>query len=383
MHDLLIKNGRLIDPTQSLDAPRDIAFDGTQVAAVADTIDDARANETLDAQDLLVVPGLIDLHVHVFDAVSHYGIPPDPTCLQRGVTTALDAGSAGAAVWPGFRKFIIEASETRLYAMLNISRIGLVTGAELDPPIGELEDLRHLNVPAAVQCIEANRDKILGIKIRLSDNLAAGGQNEKPALLLAREAADATGLPIMIHTPRSTLGLPAILAEMRSGDILTHCFHAHASGILNDKMKVLPEVRAAIERGIHLDVGHGKGSFSYEVARAAMAQEVIPHTISTDLHRYNLDGPVFDMATTLSKFLHLGMDLSETLSRVTSVPAATIKMQDELGTLKVGAIADAVVLRLCEGQRDLQDTVGQTETVERWLEPVYVIKGGRVVARHL
>jgi dihydroorotase len=383
MHDLLIKNGRLIDPAQSLDAPRDIAFDGTQVAAVADTIDDARANETLDAQDLLVVPGLIDLHVHVFDAVSHYGIPPDPTCLQRGVTTALDAGSAGAAVWPGFRKFIIEASETRLYAMLNISRIGLVTGAELDPPIGELEDLRHLNVPAAVQCIEANRDKILGIKIRLSDNLAAGGQNEKPALLLAREAADATGLPIMIHTPRSTLGLPAILAEMRSGDILTHCFHAHASGILNDKMKVLPEVRAAIERGIHLDVGHGKGSFSYEVARAAMAQEVIPHTISTDLHRYNLDGPVFDMATTLSKFLHLGMDLSETLSRVTSVPAATIKMQDELGTLKVGAIADAVVLRLCEGQRDLQDTVGQTETVERWLEPVYVIKGGRVVARHL
>ena len=197
------------------------------------------------------------------------------------------------------------------------------------------------------------------------------------------EAAEATGLPIMIHTPRSTLGLPAILAEMRSGDILTHCFHAHASGILNDKMKVLPEVRAAIERGIHLDVGHGKGSFSYEVARAAMAQEVIPHTISTDLHRYNLDGPVFDMATTLSKFLHLGMDLSETLSRVTSVPAATIKMQDELGTLKVGAIADAVVLRLCEGQRDLQDTVGQTETVERWLEPVYVIKGGRVVARHL
>jgi dihydroorotase len=382
MHDLLIKNGRLIDPAQSLDAPRDVAFNDGQVSAVAESID-AQTTETIDAQDLLVVPGLIDLHVHVFDAVSHYGIPPDPTCLERGVTTAVDAGSAGAAVWPGFRKFIIEASETRLYALLNISRIGLVTGAELDPPIGELEDLRHLNVPAAVQCIEANRDKILGIKIRLSDNLAAGGKNEKPALLLAREAADATGLPIMIHTPRSTLGLPAILAEMRSGDILTHCFHAHASGILDDKMKILPEVRAAIERGVHLDVGHGKGSFSYEVARAAMAQEVIPHTISTDLHRYNLDGPVFDMATTLSKFLHLGMDLSETLSRVTSVPAATIKMQDELGTLKVGAIADATILRLCEGQRDLQDTVGQTETVERWLEPVYVIKGGQVVARHL
>ena len=135
MHDLLIRNGRVIDPSQNLDSPLDLAFDGDQVAVLAESID-TKASETIDAQNLLVVPGLIDLHVHVFDAVSHYGIPPDPTCLERGVTTALDAGSAGAAVWPGFRKFVIEASETRLYAMLNISRIGLVTGAELDPPIG-------------------------------------------------------------------------------------------------------------------------------------------------------------------------------------------------------------------------------------------------------
>ena len=123
MQDLLIKNGRLIDPAQN-------------VAAITAPGKNAQASETIDAQDLLVVPGLIDLHGHVFDAVSHYGIPPDPTCLERGVTTAEDAGSAGAAVWPGFRKFIIEASETRLYAMLNISRIGLVTGAELAPPVG-------------------------------------------------------------------------------------------------------------------------------------------------------------------------------------------------------------------------------------------------------
>ncbi len=383
MHDLAIQNGRLIDPAQNLDAPRDVAFTDGQVVAVTKSNDTTQANEIIDAQDLLVVPGLIDLHVHVFDAVSHYGIPPDPTCLERGVTTAVDAGSAGAAVWPGFDKFIIEASETRLYAMLNISRIGLVTGAELDPPVGELDDLRHLNVPAAVQCIQENRDKILGIKIRLSENLAAGGENEMPALLLAREAAEATGLPIMIHSPRSTLGLPAILAEMRSGDILTHCFHAHESGILDGRMKVIPEVRAAIERGVHLDVGHGKGSFSYEVARTALAQEITPDTISTDLHRYNVAGPVFDMATTISKFLHLGMDLNDALSRVTSIPAATIKMQDELGTLNVGAVADATVLRLCEGKREMEDTVGKVETIERWLEPVYVVKGGRVVARHV
>jgi dihydroorotase len=302
--------------------------------------------------------------------------------LARGVTTAVDAGSAGAATFGGFRRYIIEASDTRLLALLNISRIGMVSGAELDPPLGELEDLRHLSVPAAVRCVEANRDVILGIKLRLSANLAANGKNELQALKLAREAADATGLPVMIHTPNSSLGLPAILAEMRGGDILTHCFHAHASGILDAGGHVLAEVRSALDRGVLLDVGHGKGSFGYEIARAALAQGVLPHTISSDLHRYNLHGPVFDLATTVSKFLHLGVKLAEALRRVTSTPAAIIKMARELGTLAVGSIGDAVVLRLCEGHRPLADTTGRVEDVSRWVEPVYVVKAGRVVARH-
>src|SRR5262245_44493561 len=259
MYDLVIRNGRVLDPAQSIDMTADVAFRAGRVAAIGESIGDAKSAEIIDANGLLVSPGMIDLHVHVYNGVSHYGIAPDPTCLARGVTTAVDAGSAGAATFAGFRRFIIEASDTRLFALVNISRIGMVSGAELDPPVGELEDLRHLSVPAAIRCVESNRDVILGIKIRLSANLAADGRNELEALKRAREAADATGLPVMIHTPNSSLGLPAILREMRAGDILTHCFHAHSSGILNNNGQVLPEVRAAIDRGVLLDVGHGKG----------------------------------------------------------------------------------------------------------------------------
>jgi dihydroorotase len=382
MHDLIIRNGRLIDPARGIDGRHDVAFRAGRVSAVSPTLAAEPAAKAIKAAGLIVAPGLIDLHVHVFDGVSHYGIPPDPTCLARGVTTAVDAGSSGAETFAGFRKYVIEASATRLFALLNISRIGMVTGAELDPPVGELDDLRHLNIPAALRCIEANRDVILGVKLRLSANLAADGKNELEALKRARDAADAAGLPVMIHTPKSSLGLPRILAEMRRGDILTHCFHAHSSGILDPAGDVLPEVRKAIADGVLLDVGHGKGSFAYEVARRALAQGVLPDTISSDLHRYNLDGPVFDLATTVSKFLHLGMELPEALRRVTSTPAAAIKREKELGTLTVGAEGDAVVLRLREEPRPVADTVGRVETLQRWLEPVYVVRAGRVVARH-
>jgi dihydroorotase len=383
MYDLVIRNGRLLDPSQCIDERMDVAFQAGRVAAVAKILADTRAAETIDASGLIVAPGMIDLHVHVYEGVSHYGIPPDPTCLARGVTTAVDAGSAGAATFAGFRRYIIEASDTRLFALLNISRIGMVSGAELDPPLGELEDLRHLSVPAAVRCIEANRDVVLGVKVRLSANLAGDGKNELEALKRAREAADATGLPVMIHTPNSSLGLPVILREMRAGDILTHCFHAHSSGILDTDGRVIPQVRAAIERGVLLDVGHGKGSFAYEVARAAIAQGILPHTISSDLHRYNLHGPVFDLASTVSKFLHLGLELSDTLRRVTTTPATVIKMPTELGTLAAAAAGDAVVFRQCEGHRPLADTTGRVEQLSRWIEPAFVVKSGRVVARYM
>lgn len=380
MYDLIIRNGTLVDPAQGINTQKDIALTGGRVAAVIDPGSGAAAKHTLDVRGLYVLPGLIDLHVHVFSGVSHYGIDVDPTCLARGVTTVLDAGSSGALTFPGFRKFIIDVSQTRLYALLNISSMGMVSGSETIPPLGELEDLRFSNVETAVRMIEANRDRILGVKVRLSNFLAADGKNELQALLRAREAAEAVRLPLMVHSPLSSIPTERILDELRPGDILTHCVHGHgAGGIMSDDLKVLPAVRKKVEQGLRLDVGHGRGSFTFRVARAALEQGVVPGTISSDLHTYNLHGPVFDLVTTMDKFLHIGMELYEVVRRVTSTPAEVLDMPEEIGTLKPGAYADIVVLEMQEGEFDLTDTFGVTETGHYHLEPRYIFRGGRQV----
>ena len=379
MYDLLLKNGTLIDSTTNLHEVGDLGITGSLISAVLDADSEAEARRVLDVSGLYVMPGFIDLHVHVFSGVTHYGIDVDPTCLGRGVTTALDAGSAGALTFPGFRRFIIDVSQTRLFALLNISALGLVPNAMSGVRMGELEDLRYVDVKEATRVIEANRDKILGVKIRLSDNLAADGENEMPALLRAREAADAVGLPLMIHTPLSSLSMKQVLNEMRPGDVLTHSFHGHRCGILDSEMKVLPEIRKKVDEGLLLDIGHGQGSFTYEVARAAMSQGVIPHTISSDLHAYNLHGPVFDLVTTINKFLHLGMELDEAIRRVTTIPAEFLRMVDEIGTLKEGAAADIVVVEMMEGSFEMTDAFGERETGGYQLEPRYIFRAGQQV----
>jgi dihydroorotase len=380
LYDLVIRNGKLIDPAQGIDAEKDVGITGGRVAAVLEPGTEAAAKHTLDVRGLYVVPGLIDLHVHVFSGVTHYGIDVDPTCLARGVTTVLDAGSSGALTFPGFRKFVIDASQTRLYALLNISALGLVSGQETVPPLGELEDLRYVDVDTAVQMIEKNRDRILGVKVRLSEFLAADGKNELPALKRAREAAEAVRLPLMVHSPVSSIPTERILDELRPGDILTHCVHGHgAGGIMDDDLNVLPAVRKKVEQGLRLDVGHGRGSFTFRVARAALEQGVVPGTISSDLHTYNLQGPVFDLVTTMDKFLHIGMELSEVVRRVTSTPAEVLGMPQEIGTLKPGAFADIAVLEMQEGEFELTDTFGVTETGHYHLEPRYIFRGGQQV----
>ena len=379
MCDFLLKNGTLIDPTTGLHQLGDLAIKGSLIDAVLDPGTEVEAQRVIDVAGLLVMPGFIDLHVHVFSGVTHYGVDVDPNCLGRGVTTALDAGSAGCATFPGFRKFVIDVCATRLYALLNISAMGLVAGVDTDVGLGELEDLRYCHVEGATRMIEANRDKILGVKIRLSDNLAANGKNELQALLRAREACDAVGLPLMIHTPLSSLPMKRILNELRPGDVLTHSFHGRRCGIMDPEMNVLPEIRKKVDEGLLLDIGHGQGSFTFQVARAAMSQGVLPHTISSDLHAFNLNGPVFDLVTTVNKFLHLGMELDEAIKRVTTIPAQFLHMDGEIGTLRSGAVADLVVTELIEGEFPLTDAADQTESGRFKLEPRFIFRGGRQV----
>jgi dihydroorotase len=296
-YDLIVKGGRIIDPSQSISAVRDIAVSGTKIARLASDIPGADARHVLNAEGRIVTPGLIDVHTHVYDGVAPLGIPADPTCIAKGVTTALDAGSAGAHTFPGLRKYVINVVDTRVYALLNISVVGQSTLSD-DNPHGELLDLRYANPKLAVRTIEQNRDVILGVKIRLTRSIA--GDHDLKALHLAREAADAVKLPMMVHIGDTHSTLDDILAVLKKGDVVTHSYRGGDGGILDASGRVLASVRSAVARGVHLDVGHGAGSFSFDVAENALKQDLLPGTISSDVHQFNVNGPVFDLVTTLS-----------------------------------------------------------------------------------
>jgi dihydroorotase len=374
MYDLLIRNATLIDPSQSIHAQKDVAFADGRVAAVADAIPSGDAREAIDGADQWLTPGWIDLHVHVFDGVSHYGIPADPNCIARGVTTAVDAGSAGADTFPGFRKYVIEANATRLFAQLNISSQGM-----LSEEIGELEDIRWADVGKALQMIEANRDVILGVKVRLQRGLCCSEASGLRPLYLAREAADAAGLPIMVHAQEAWAdSIDDILKVMQARDIVTHCFHGKSiCGILDVQGRVRESVLTAAARGVVFDVGHGRGSFDWRVAECALAQNFLPQTISSDVHRHNVNGPVYDLVTTASKFLVLGLPLDDVIAKVTSVPASVMR-QNEIGTLRVGAWGDATLLELRGGEFEFQDSQRQTRIGRQRLIVTSVVKSGQV-----
>jgi dihydroorotase len=217
---------------------------------------------------------------------------------------------------------------------------------------------------------------ILGVKIRLSRNIA--GENDLRALGLAREAADAVGLPLMVHIGSTYSPLPSILAMLKSGDLVTHCYTGREGGILDERARILPDVRRGVENGILLDVGHGAGSFAFRVAETAFSQGVLPGTISSDVHQGNVNGPVYDLATTLSKFLHLGVSLEEVIRRVTANPAKALAFPSGTGSLQPGSIADVAVFELREAPWEMVDSVGETRPGKLRLRPMATLKGGRI-----
>lgn len=378
-YELLIKNGTLVDPGAGIHARKDVGFANGRVAAVSDAIPAADARTLIDAEGCILAPGLIDLHVHVFYGVSHFGIMPDPTCLARGATTVVDAGSAGADTFPGFRKYVIEVSDTRILAQLNISSQGMLT-----QEIGELVNPDYADVGKALQTIEQHRDILLGVKVRLSRESIVSQRAGMLPLHRAREAADAAGLPMMVHPQDAWCeSIDDILAVMGARDILTHCFHDMPCGILNPDGTIRDSVHAARERGVIFDVGHGAGSFSWDIVQTAMAHGIEPTTISSDLHTYNVDGPVYDLVNVVNKFLYLGMSLDDALAKVTSIPADVVRMPGEIGTLAVDAWGDAVIFERRHGEFRLVDAKAQTRISKTLLEPITVIKSGQVYRQHL
>lgn len=366
--DLLIQGGDVIDPGGGQRGRLDVGIAGGRIAAVAPALPADGAGEVVDAAGQLVTPGLVDLHTHAYWGATYWGIEPDPVAARTGVTTWLDVGTSGAYSFPGFRRWIAEPAKARIYALLNLSAIGLIA------PTYEFANLDYCDVDLAEQVIDANRDIILGIKARIDRNTTRGTGIEP--LRRARELADRVALPLMVHIGAGPPALAEIIALMRPGDILTHCFTGQTNRVIDDAGQVIPNVKELWDRGLVLDIGHGTGSFSFATAEAMLAQGMPPDVISSDIHQMSVQGPMFDLPTTMAKFLALGMRLEDVVERTTSRPARAMG-RPELGTLRVGSPADVALFRLREGDFTFYDVAMRPQHGRQQLDNTMTIVGGK------
>lgn len=353
MHDLILKGGRVIDPSQKHDGVADVAFTGGKVSGFGKDLKGGR--EIRDVSGFIVTPGLIDMHTHVYWGGTSLGIDADEFCRASGVTTSVDTGSAGPGNWPGFRKHVIEQGQARILAYLHVSHAGIY-GFDKRVMVGESRDLAMMNPVACAEVADANRDLIVGIKVRVG--LHASGDQGTAPLNIALQVAEQVGMPLMCHIDHPPPSYEEVIAMLRPGDILTHAFRPFPNSAATAQGTVKAEVLAARKRGVLFDIGHGKGSFAFKTARAMLANGFLPDTISSDVHQLCIDGPAFDQVTTMSKFLCMGMGLSDVIAAST-VNAGMMLQRMEYGSLKVGSLGDATILTIREGKFKYMDVVGE------------------------
>ena len=395
--DLIIHSGSVINPAKADKVLNDVDVVIAQgrIVALAKTTPEQRAaaKELYDASGKLVTPGLIDLHAHVYQHATPLGIDPDTYCLSRGVTTVLDAGSSGASTFQGLRKFIAEPSKTRVLSFIHITMHGLAsTGCVGFGKGGELDSLNQVNEEWASKCIEENKDMVVGVKIRLAADCADNGKNEREAFRRARAVATKLHVPLMLHHAFSSIpheGDDGALGGLSSGDIYTHMLHGYPSSIIEvaengtewpngSIYRVRDAAKEARARGVLFDVGHGMGSFSWRVAEVCCQNNFFPDTISTDLHTESCGSPCYDLTTSMSKMLALGMDVYEVVRAVTSTPASAIGWEDRIGALSPGFVADVTVLdvqTLPDGTM-VEDCQGQLREMSKLIRAVAVWKDG-------
>jgi dihydroorotase len=370
LYDLVIKGGTVIDPSIGLRKQLDIAVKDGKIAEVSPNIS-AGKSRIVSAIGKLVTPGLIDVHVHVYEGVTESGINADRYCIARGVTTAVDAGSAGYPSIGGLRKYIIGTSATRLYALLDIGALGTLVGVK-----NAMENLEWVNPELTAKAANANKPQVIGIKVRLSKDVA--GTNDLEGLRRASQAARLCNLPLMLHVGDTHSPLPDILKSLTPGDIITHCYTPRPNGIVDENGKILPEVIEARQRGILFDVGHGTFHFSFDLAGKCLHQGFLPDSISTDLAGRNANGPTFDLTTTMSKFLLLGLPLEKIIELTTFKPAHMFNFGLELGTLKIADPADVTILELRTGTFDFVDALGTKREGNQKLFSVAAMRDGKI-----
>ena len=372
-YDLLLTGGTVINPAINVNRKLDVGVAHGRVAAVESGLPVANAKKILDVSGCYVTPGLIDFHVHSYWGVNPYGCNLDPLCLATGVTTTMDAGSAGPVNFLGFRKLVNETSTTRMLGFVALAQHGV-----LNEP-GELEDLRFADPNAAAATVGESPNVGVGIKVRLHKK--GVGENGREALRLAIRAGDASRSPVMVHVGNTGISMSEIAATLRPGDIITHCYTPQKPSIVDQSGKLLAEVRKAKERGVIFDVGHASGHFDFDLVRRAMSDGLIPDIISSDLHGRMKQpgfGIVGDLPTTLTKFLPLGLKIEEIIARCTINPARVIGWHDRIGSLEVGREADIAVLRIVDDPVTLRDSVGGEWSVNQRIAALWTVRQGEL-----
>jgi dihydroorotase len=374
-HDLLIKNGKVFDPRKKHFQKADLAIREGKVSRIAPALGGEQARETLDASGLIVTPGIIDLHVHIFHLVHRISIHPHNLVPRAGTTTMVDGGSSGAGNFDAFREFVLSKSDLNLLAFLNISLFGQIFELQIPgvPSMNEYEDLRLVNVSETVKCIERNRDLIVGIKVR-----AFHGLTNVTPISAAVEAGEETGLPVMVHTAPPPLSVSQYFPILRPGDILTHIYHPSPGGLLDRHGKIRAEYRQARERGVLMEVGLDRWHTDFEVLRRGMGEGFWPDIISTDVTRINVEPLVRDVLFTASKIMAAGMPFPDALAAMTLNPAKAMNRL-ELAELKEGGPANVTVLELLKEDLTFVDFFNQSMKGKERLVCRWLINRGKVV----
>ncbi len=373
-YDLVITGGRVIDPGRGVDKPMDVAVSGARIAKLAERIDTSEATRSIDARGKLVVPGLIDVHAHIYHMGIENGLDPDLAGVRSGVTTIVDGGSAGSANYDGFHHHVISKAHTRVLTNLHIARTGLAF-------IPEARDASDVDLDATIATVSRYPGEIIGVKVRACGPAvtAMGIDYIKLALTAARES----GVRVMVH-----IGDPLERSEanahitkdliplLEPSDILTHLYTGMPGKALDASNRVLPELKEARDRGVAFDPAHGRYNLSFEVAKRMLDQGIAPVSISTDITSGGRLGPVKSMTHTMSKFLALGFSLTDVIRMSTYNPAGLIGQQADLGTMAEGSTADITVLEEVTGKWTFADASGQTISGDKALRPVLTFKGG-------
>ena len=376
-YDLILNGGTLLDPAQGINDRLDIAFKDGLVASVAERIDPASGAAAVDVSGKLITPGLIDLHGHFYHGGNATAVHPDQICLSSGTTTGVDAGSAGFQNFMAMRDYVFPAHRTRLLAFLHIGGVGLALNRLLG---GALHDMRVIDVDQTADAIKSNPGFCFGVKVRMHVN-AVAYWNAHEAMKAARAAADQSGTILMVHVSGTPIPLPEVLEYLGPGDISTHAFNGNPESILDGRGKLRPEVRAAADRGVIMDVAHAGVHCDVEVVKASMEQGLLPDTISTDIHNPPPDRTVYLMNDLVSKFHALGMPLPDAVAAATSRPAQVLGLQDSLGSLAVGMSGDAAVFDQREGRFVWHDMAGHSVEGQVRLDTFLTVRAGAVAWR--